>query len=185
MRNVEFKAELRDPQIARAVARSIGAKLVATLEQTDTYFRVVSGRLKKREAVIDGQPEPVEFIHYDRDDRARPRISAFQIMSEDEFHERFGALPLPVWLTVRKRREVFLIDHARIHLDRVESLGEFIEFEALVTRNHNVARAHETVARLRAEFGPVMGEALSGGYSDLLAQQTGPHADSDADSSDA
>ncbi|MBZ0173394.1 MAG: hypothetical protein K8E66_13505, partial [Phycisphaerales bacterium] len=90
MRNVEFKAELRDPRIARAVARSIGAKLVATLDQTDTYYRVVTGRLKKREAVLDGEPEPIEYIRYDRDDRTRPRISSFQIMSEPEFHERFG-----------------------------------------------------------------------------------------------
>ena len=32
MRNVEFKAELRDPQIARAIARSIHAHLVATIQ---------------------------------------------------------------------------------------------------------------------------------------------------------
>lgn len=171
MRNVEFKAELRDPQIARAVARSIGAKHVATLEQTDTYFRVVSGRLKKRESVIDGQAEPVEYIRYERDDRTPPRISTFQIMSEEEFRERFGSLPLPEWLTVRKRREVFMLDNARIHLDSVEGLGWFIEFEALVTRRHNVARAHETVATLRREFGPIMGEPLSGSYSDLLASR--------------
>ncbi|USN97885.1 MAG: CYTH domain-containing protein [Phycisphaeraceae bacterium] len=170
MRNVEFKAELRDPQVARAVARSIGGKLVGTIEQTDTYYRVLTGRLKKREAVVDGEAEPVEYIHYERDNRTLPRISSFQILSEAEFRERFGTLPLPEWLTVRKQREVYLVGHARIHLDRVEHLGSFIEFEALVTRDHNVARAHETVAKLRADFGPVMGEALSGSYSDLLAQ---------------
>ena len=170
MRNVEFKAELRDPQIALAVARKLGAGLVATLEQTDAYFRVLTGRLKRREQVVAGEAEPVEYIHYERDDRSPPRISSFQIMSEGEFHERFGTLPLPEWLVVRKRREVYLLDHARIHLDRVESLGEFIEFEALVTPKHNVARAHETVAHLRSEFAPAMGEPISGSYSDLVAQ---------------
>ncbi len=171
MRNVEFKAELREPKIARAVARSLGATLVATLDQTDTYFRVVSGRLKRRESLIDGQPEPVEYIRYERDDRSPPRISTFQIMSEEEFRERFGALPMPEWVIVRKRREVFMLDNVRIHLDSVEGLGWFIEFEALVTRRHNVARAHETIAMLRREFAPIMGEPLSGSYSDLLASR--------------
>ena len=172
MRNVEFKAELRDPQIARAVARTIGAHHVASLRQTDTYFRVLSGRLKKREALIDGQPEPVEYIRYERDDRSRAKVSTFQIMSEDEFRERFGTQALLVWLTVLKQREVFILDNARIHLDDVETLGRFIEFEVLVSRQNNLARAHETIEQLRATFAPAMGEPISGSYSDLLAQQT-------------
>ena len=173
MRNVEFKAELRDPTIARAVARSIKAPLVAKLEQTDTYYRTFTGRLKKREVVHDGEPEPTEYIHYERDNRTRPKISAFRIMTEDEFRERFGTEPLAEWLTVRKAREVFLLEHARIHLDDVDELGWFIEFEVLVNKKNNVARAHETIERLRGEFGPVMGEAISVGYSDLLASQIG------------
>jgi adenylate cyclase class 2 len=173
MRNVEFKAELRDPSIARAVARSIGAHLVATLDQTDTYYKTFNGRLKKRETLHanGGEAEPVEYIHYERDNRTRPKISAFQIMTDDEFRERYGTQPLPIWLVVRKRRAVYILDHTRIHLDEVEDLGSFIEFEVLVSKNNNVARAHETVEELRAAFGPVMGEAISVGYSDLLADQ--------------
>lgn len=173
MRNVEFKAELRDLQIARAVARSLKAPLVATITQTDTYYTTFNGRLKKREAIADGEPEPVEYIHYDRDNRSRPKLSAFHIMTEDEFRERYGSEDPAVWLTVRKTREVYLLDHVRIHLDDVEELGRFIEFEALVSKNNNVARAHETVEHLRAQFAPVMGEPISVGYSDLLAAQAG------------
>mgnify|MGYP002826562730 FL=1 len=176
MRNVEFKAELRDPQIARAIARSIHAHLVATIQQTDTYYRTFNGRLKKRETThtATGDAEPVEYIHYERDNRTRPKISTFQIMSEDEFRERFGAQPLPAWLVVRKTRNVYILEHARIHFDQVDGLGSFIEFEVLVNPKNNVARAHETVEELRAAFGPVMGEAISVGYSDLLADQNDP-----------
>jgi predicted adenylyl cyclase CyaB len=176
MKNVEFKAELRDPQIARAVARSLNAHAVATLEQTDTYYRTFNGRLKKRETVHadGGEPEPVEYIHYERDNRTRPKISAFQIMTDEEFRERFGAAPLPEWLVVRKTRAVYIRDHARIHLDQVEGLGAFIEFEVLVSKSNNIAKAHETVEELRAAFGPVMGEPISVGYSDLMADQNDP-----------
>lgn len=178
MQNVEFKAELRDLTIARAVARKLSAPRVASIEQTDTYYRTFNGRLKKRETVHTGDDhaaEPVEYIHYERDNRTRPKISGFRIMTEDEFRERFGTEPLNEWLTVRKAREVYLLDHTRIHLDTVEGLGPggspgtFLEFESMVSKNNNIARAHETIERLRAAFGPVLGEPISVGYSDLLA----------------
>ena len=179
MQNVEFKAELRDLTIARAVARSLNAPRVATLEQTDTYYRTFNGRLKKREtrhaddslAPDQRIAEPDEYIHYERDDRTRPKISAFRIMTEEEFRERFGTQPLDEWLVVRKTREVYLIDHTRIHLDTVEHLGRFLEFESMISKDNNVARAHETLERLRGAFGPVLGEPISVGYSDLLAAQ--------------
>ncbi|VAX40118.1 hypothetical protein MNBD_PLANCTO03-1518, partial [hydrothermal vent metagenome] len=49
MHNVEYKAELRDMAMAKATCRAVGASHIITLEQTDTYFRVPSGRLKRRE----------------------------------------------------------------------------------------------------------------------------------------
>ena len=48
---------------------------------------------------------------------------------------------------VRKRREVWLYENARIHLDTVEGLGRFIEIEVVVTgRNASGPRAHEGTA---------------------------------------
>lgn len=173
MQNVEFKAELRDPALARAIAAAIGARHVVTLRQRDTYFRVPTGRLKRREAFVPGddagEPEPVEFIRYERDHRPRPRMSKFAIYTEAEFLERFGVLPLPVWVTVDKAREVLMHGNTRVHLDDVAGLGHFIEFEALVTPRHNIAKAHDAVEHLRARFAPAMGEPIGVGYADLLA----------------
>jgi len=169
MHNVEFKAELRDRQIARAIARSLGARFAAGVTQTDTYYRVFNGRLKRRRAENDGVAEPVEYIHYERDDRLTPKVSSFHIMSEDEFAERFGSEPLPEWISVRKSREIHLVESARIHFDTVDTLGEFIEFEAIVTPRHNIARAHETIESLRTAFAPAMGEPISCSYADLIA----------------
>lgn len=166
MRNVEFKAELRDLTLALPICLELGAKMVGTLEQTDTYYRVADARLKKRETV----GEPTEWIFYQRPDESKPKLSQFMIYSEAEAHERFGISPLPVWLVVKKSRELLLYGNVRIHLDRVEELGDFIEMEAMVTKACGEAACRDAIARLRAALAPVLGEPISCGYSDLLAR---------------
>lgn len=164
MHNVEFKAELRDLPLARGLLRRLGATFIMALSQTDTYFRIPDGRLKKRECA----GEPTEWIFYDRANRLQPKLSHFVIYSENEARVRFGATPLPVWCVVRKVRELFMLGNVRIHLDQVEGLGAFAEFEALVSRSTNVAKCHERVQHLRGMLGPALGEAISCGYADLL-----------------
>jgi adenylate cyclase class 2 len=164
MHNVEFKAELRDLPLARSIVRSLGARFIVKMNQTDTYYRTPTGRLKRREC----EGEPTEYIHYERADRVLPKLSHFTIYSEERFREVFGIEPLPVWLTVRKVRELFMLGNVRIHLDQVETLGDFVEFEALVSPDHTVPTCHRAIAELREKLGPVLGEPISAGYSDLL-----------------
>lgn len=178
MQNVEYKAELRDLALARQICRAIRAPLVASLWQTDTYYKLASGRLKLRQT--EGLPD--EVIHYERDNNATARISKFTIYARVEADERFGPNPGPVWVVVRKMREVYMHDHVRIHLDQVENLGSFLEFEALVTPSHNLVKAFAAVESLRNEFAHAMSEAVSVSYSDLLAAQIeGPAEHYDAD----
>ena len=49
MQNIEFKAELRDIDAARIQCTVLDARHIGQLRQTDTYFRMPDGRLKKRE----------------------------------------------------------------------------------------------------------------------------------------
>lgn len=170
MHNVEYKAELRDRELARAVCRNLGATYIATLEQTDTYYRVPTGRLKRRECL----GEPTEWIFYDRKDESRARLSCFTIYSESQARDRFGTQPLPQLVVVQKVRELYLFENVRLHLDDVRDLGRFIEFEALVSPGHPVASCHTVVERLRSAFGPLLGEPLSCSYSDLRLQEPDP-----------
>ncbi len=167
MQNIELKAELRDLPLARTIARGIGATFILAFDQTDTYYRVPSGKLKKRETV----DEPVEFIFYDRPTKSAAKLSNFTIYSQDQAAERFGTHPLPVWVVVRKRRELFILGHVRIHLDTVEGLGSFLEFEALISRDYDAARCDQSVAELREKFQPALGELIDCGYADLLARE--------------
>jgi adenylate cyclase class 2 len=174
MQNVEFKAELKDIELARSVCRSLGGRLVGTLLQKDTYYRVPGGtagvhRLKKRETA----GEETEWILYDRPDEGGAKLSTFHIYSEDEALERYGARSLPVWVVVSKARELWLLDQTRVHLDRVEGLGDFLELESLISARQKREAAEEAVTRLRGELSPALGEAICVGYSDLIAQAVG------------
>ncbi len=169
MHNVELKAELRDVALARGICRAIGASFILEFGQVDTYYRIPHGRLKRRET----EGEPVEYIFYERANRAAPKLSHFTIFSAEQALERFGMEPMPVRLIVRKRRELWMHHNVRIHLDAVEQLGNFLEFESLVSKDHNVAKGHEAIAALRKQFGPVMGELIDCGYAELMEREFG------------
>jgi len=165
MRNVEFKAELRDIAIAREICRVMGAERAGKFAQTDTYYRVAAGRLKKRET----KGEEVEYIFYDRPNAATGKVSQYTLYSQAQALDRFGREPLPVWVVVKKARELYMLKNTRIHLDKVEYLGTFLEFEFVVSRGHPVEQGKKTLRSLRKEFQMVLGEAIDCSYSDLLA----------------
>jgi adenylate cyclase class 2 len=164
VQNVEFKAELRDPGLARSICRALGAHQVADFEQVDTYFRLPDARLKKRETT----GEPAEWILYDRPNQVGSKLSTFHIYSEDEAAERFGEMQRRPWVVVRKHRELWMHDHVRIHLDEVDGLGAFIEFEALICARQKKEDAEGAVMNLRKQLAPAIGEPVAVGYSDLL-----------------
>lgn len=167
MLNVEFKAELKDAALARSICLALGATAAAVLEQTDTYFEHAGGRFKKRET----PGAPAEWIVYERPDVAGMKVSAFAIYTEEEACERSDLSGLKPWAVVRKVRELLMFKNVRIHLDRVESLGEFLEFEALVSDRDGVEECRRTVAELRRALATAMGEAVAVGYSDLVARR--------------
>lgn len=168
MQNVEFKAELRDPELAVGLVRRLGASHIGVIHQVDTYFRVPDFRLKKRVAEMEGHAEPVEYIRYERPDRTQPKVSKFIIYSEAEALKLFGTDPMPVRVIVDKTRDLWMIDTVRIHLDDVVGLGRFLEVEVLVSPRQNVARSHARLAEIRRGLMPVLGEPIAHSYSDML-----------------
>ena len=161
MQSVEWKAEVRDASMVRALVRRLGALRVGEVVHTDTYFRVVDGTLLRREA--DDEEAGLEYIHYLRPPEVRPRRTRFTLYSEEQALERFGVRPLPVWVVVEKRREIWVHDGVRVHLD------EASEVEALVTQGRSIASCEEKIARLRALIAPFVGEPVARGYAELLA----------------
>ncbi|MBX3385166.1 MAG: CYTH domain-containing protein [Phycisphaeraceae bacterium] len=175
MQNIEYKAELRDTDLARALCGSFAAHPVSVLEQIDTYYRVPDAKLKRRECV---GYEP-EWIFYSRPNRLQPKLSNFTIYSDAQARMRFGTQPLPVRCIIRKKRELYMTTSGvRIHLDEVEGIGAFIEFEALICPERNLGECHREIERLKRAFAPAMGEPISSGYADLCDEDSAPTADS-------
>ncbi len=174
MKNLEWKAELRDPNLARIICKNIGASPIGKIRQTDTYYNVARGRLKKREAIAVergiGSPEPIEYIFYERPNEVSPKISDYTIYTHDEVTQRFGQAPLPQWLTVTKVRELYLLNSIRIHIDDVHDLGWHFEFEILMNSEKDHQSAPTRAQELRSTFQPALGEPIGMSYADLLEQ---------------
>ncbi len=166
MQNVEFKAELRNLDAARRQCQLLGAEPVGAFKQEDTYYKLADCRLKRRES----PGEDAQWIFYHRPNRIAPRTSTFTILTESQARRRWGTHSLRQWLKVSKTRELWMAGDVRIHLDQVENLGTFIEFEARVSRRCDARQCHQAIATLRQEFAPVLGEPVSASYSDLMDQ---------------
>ena len=162
--NVEMKARDPDPEGTLARCLALGAVDAGVLAQRDTYFMARRGRLKLRTS------ESSELIAYGRPDDAQATESTYVLapVSDPEALTEALDTALGTTVVVAKRRRLLLWEGVRIHLDEVEDLGSFVEFEAVLPDAGDLATAHEKVARLRAELGIEDDALVSVGYSDLL-----------------
>jgi predicted adenylyl cyclase CyaB len=167
--NVELKARLDKRETAIETCRRLGAVDQGTIEQTDTYFTLGRHRLKLREQ-SDGK---AWLIGYSRPDRPEARRSQYRL----EPVENPGALKATLgrqWgvkVVVRKSRRWFLWEgRVRVHLDRVETLGDFLEFEAVVgaVPGYDENAALLDVARLQHDFSITARDLVSTSYASLV-----------------
>jgi adenylate cyclase, class 2 len=125
--NVEFKARIDDMESVRARLRTLSPRELGTDHQRDTYFEVPSGRLKLREGGIEKS-----LIFYRRPNKAETREShvVYATLEDPAELRAVLAAALPVLGVVEKAREIFYVGETKIHLDRVEQHGAFLEVEA-------------------------------------------------------
>src|SRR5579862_6886844 len=171
--NLELKARDVNPDATAARCVGLGAEDLGVLEQQDTYFAARHGRLKLRE---EGAGE-AQLIAYRRPDGTAAEESRYVLAAtpDPEMLTEALAAALGITVVVRKRRRLFMWENVRIHLDEVEGLGSFIEFEALIGPDPgDDGQAHEKIRRLRAALSIADEALIAVGYSDLLLD--GPQA---------
>jgi predicted adenylyl cyclase CyaB len=161
---VEFKARCGDHRSIREELDRRRARFAGKDHQVDTYFRVADGRLKLREGNLENA-----LIFYLRPNQAGPKKSEVTLSEVPPGSDIRAVLSkaLGVLVTVDKDREIYFVDNVKIHLDRVEALGEFIEVEAIGAASE-VPRLREQCESFLREFGVKDADLIEGSYSDML-----------------
>lgn len=170
MRNIELKARCQDTSRAARICQDLGCSDLGLEEQVDTYFTVKGGRLKLREGSLSGS----RLIYYDRKDAVDPRASDYLIYSITAPSAELKQIlchALSVRTTVRKLRHVFLLGQLRVHLDEVEHLGTFIEFEYVVKESTDSVDGVAIVEDMCKRFSIKREEIIAQSYCDLIEER--------------
>ena len=165
-RNVEIKARVADLDAVEARARAIATSGPEDIAQDDTFFRCGEGRLKLR-VLAPGQGQ---LIHYSRADEAGPKLSDYVLSataSPDTLREAL-ARACGVAGRVVKRRRLYLVGQTRVHLDRVEGLGTFVELEVVLDDAQSPQDGEAVAREVMARLGIAPGQLVTGAYLDLL-----------------
>ncbi len=164
-RLVELKARYEDLGKARALLT--GAERVGTFRQTDTYFSLGERRLKLR--TVEGRKEG-QLVYYERPDAGGVKESLVLLADLPEAAAVLDILrrTFPVQAEVRKTREIYRLEGVQIHLDTVDGLGRFIEFEKVVAGEAEREAGRAQLESLSRYFQIDPDDHMASSYSDLL-----------------
>ena len=167
-RNIEIKARIPSVEAVAPKAAAVATEGPVDIVQDDTFFRCGNGRLKLRAfSAASG-----ELIFYRRPDQQGPKESFYLRSPTTEPDTLRESLTLAYGQSgrVRKHRTLFLAGRTRIHLDRVEGLGDFLELEVVLGDNEASDVGVREAKELMAALGVEPGQLIDGAYVDLLAR---------------
>lgn len=168
-RNIEIKAHIASVEAMRSKVAALADHGPIELLQDDTFFTCERGRLKLRTlSANEGQ-----LIFYQRANHTGPKESFFVMASTSSPDTLREALSLAYGQAgrVRKHRTLYHVGRTRLHLDRVEELGHFLELEVVLSEGEPSALSVEEAHKLMAALGIAPTQLIEGAYVDLLAQK--------------
>ncbi|MFH1208571.1 MAG: class IV adenylate cyclase [Candidatus Omnitrophota bacterium] len=164
--SVEIKARCSDPNRIRKILLSRDASFKGLDHQVDTYFRVPSGRLKLREGNIENA-----LIYYKRADQKKSKKCDAMLFpcKKKTSLKKLLTIALGVLTVVDKKREIYFIQNAKFHIDRVKRLGNFVEVEVFGWKGSaGVAKLREQCELYQRLLGIRAQELVADSYSDQL-----------------
>jgi predicted adenylyl cyclase CyaB len=169
-RNVEIKARIESTDLIFPKAEALADDDPVEITQDDTFFACENGRLKLRIF----SPEEGQLIFYRRADQRGPKESFYLISPTTSPGTLRESLSLAYGQVgrVRKKRTLFLVGRTRIHLDRVEGLGDFLELEVVLTDGEHVETGEGIARDLLEKLGILPDQLIEGAYVDLLTLET-------------
>ncbi|KAL0134777.1 hypothetical protein PUN28_001509 [Cardiocondyla obscurior] len=169
MRNVEIKAVVKqdlDDLISKVEQLSETPQV--KIEQHDTFFKAIDGRLKLRK-FEDGTGE---LIFYKRPNIPGPKLSTYNKIElkantvepmTDLLSQSNGVVGV-----VKKTRLLYTIKQNRIHIDKVEGLGNFMEVECIMQEKDEKSDYITFIAQLMNTLDIKQSDYIENAYIDLL-----------------
>ena len=164
MRNIELKALLRDHAGAIRACDELGAVFQGDIQQTDTYFEVAEGRFKLRES----EPGDDYLVFYRRPNVASAKGCDYEIAVVERTIKPVLCSALGKIAVVEKVRSLYLWKNVRIHLDSVSELGDYIEFEAVLSDEYDDEDGHNKLNILQEEFVILPEDVLTNSYLEMI-----------------
>ena len=169
-RNIELKARLPAFSAAEKCLSDLQISRSAVIRQSDIFFKSHRGRLKLRRF-----PDNTgELIFYQREDLKGPKISSYHIYRTEDAGglQKTLELAYPVLGEVNKIRDLYLTGHTRIHLDRVDRLGDFLELEVVMEEGQTIEEGAKIAMALMQKLGISMEDCIGEAYIDLLNKKS-------------
>ncbi len=165
-RNVEIKARIDSIDSILPNVAALANQGPIEIIQDDTFFACEKGRLKLR-ALSSNEGQ---LIFYQRANQGVPKESFYMIYPtiypgalRECLSEAYGQVG-----RVHKKRTLFLIDRTRVHLDRVDGLGEFLELEVVLEEGEDVETGETIAWDLMRILNILPDQLIREAYIDLL-----------------
>jgi predicted adenylyl cyclase CyaB len=134
--NLELKVKLKSFGRIKKILKEINAEYIGVLKQTDIYYKTTRGLLKLR--IENGNSTLIKYL---RDEISKNRFSNYEILkfcsgNASNFFENI----FKIEAVVTKRRQLYMFDNTRIHLDMVKELGYFLELETIMLNGKTDAK---------------------------------------------
>jgi predicted adenylyl cyclase CyaB len=164
-RNIEIKARISNMEEMLVRVADLADHGPIEILQDDTFFPCPNGRLKLRVlSANEGQ-----LIFYERPNTSGPKESFYIIHSTTSPDSLREVLSLAYDQDghVKKHRTLFIKGRTRIHLDRVEGLGDFLELEVVLDEGELSESATAEAEELLKRLGISSKQLIEGAYADM------------------
>ena len=167
-RNIEIKARVESLVAVMLRTAAIADQGPIVILQDDTFYHCPNGRLKLRKL----SDHEGDLIFYQRTDQTGPKTSNYLISKTTQPDQLAQVLLSAFGISgrVKKHRTLYLAGRTRIHLDRVEGLGEFVELEVVLAQDESESEGIREAHRLMAQLGIAPQQLIAGAYLDLIAR---------------
>lgn len=167
MRNVEIKAVVHNSKEFLEKVKVFVPEPTKIFKQVDYFFNCDTGRLKLR---IQNYEQNGQLIFYQRDDQSGPKLSNYSITPIADAASLMKTLYMALKLKgkVEKTRTLYMYGQTRIHYDKVEHLGTFMELEVVLDEHQTVEEGQQIAQYVMDALGIKESDLITNAYVDML-----------------